>query len=66
MLVIIIAISCACASIAFAIATVIFATYTVTINGDRVAVFHSIKRWMQYHRDCGTKATKYRIIKIDL
>jgi len=53
-------------SIAFAITTLVFATYTVTIDGDRKATFYGIKRWRQYHRDCGSKLTTYRLVKISL
>ena len=52
--------------IAFAIAILVFATYTVTIDGDRKATFYGIKRWRQYHRDCGSKHTTYRLINISL
>ena len=56
----------ALASIAFAVITLVFATYTVTIDGDRKATFYGIKRWRQYHRDCGSKRTTYRLVKISL
>ena len=53
-------------SIVFAVITLVFATYTVTIDGDRKATFCGVKRWRQYHRDCGSKRTTYRLVKISL
>lgn len=54
------------ASITFVVITLIFATYTVTIDGDRKATFYGVKRWRQYHRDCGSKRTTYKLVKISL
>lgn len=55
----------AMASIVFAIATVITSTLVIQIDDERTAVFYGFRSFLWYCKNCGTKRTKYRVIKIE-
>ena len=55
----------AIASIVFAIVTVGTATLVIRIDGERTAVFYGWRAFRWYRKNCGTKRTKYQLIKIE-
>ena len=55
----------AMASIIFAIASMATATLTIRIDSERTAIFYGWKAFHWYRKNCGTKQTQYRIIKIE-
>ena len=59
------AIAFAIVSIVFAIVSVTTATLTIQIDGERTAVFYGWKSFCWYRKNCGTKRTRYRLIKIE-
>ena len=55
----------AVASIVFATVSVATATLVIQIDGERIAVFYGWKAFHWYRKNCGTKWTRYRLIKIE-
>ena len=55
----------AMASIIFAIASVATATLVIRVDGERTAVFYGWKSFCWYRKNCGTKRTNYRLVKIE-
>lgn len=52
------------AAIAVTVVAVKTATFTVKIDGERIAVFYGSKSFRWYRKNCGSTITKYRLIAI--
>ena len=53
------------AAIAATVVTVATATFTVQIDGERTAVFYGYSSFCWYRKNCGTRQTRYQLIKIE-
>ena len=59
----VLAIISAILSVAMIIIHMVYATYTIKIDG-RTAVFYGLKAVLWYRKHCGTKKTQYKLTTI--